>query len=194
MKRRQLWTSLGIGLLMLSISACNTGKAKEDEMAVVQEISSEAEEEMPEEMTEAESEPSSQEMESETLAAEQNMETGQIISISMEEMEEKLAAKEDFMVSFVTIDCPYCQDFHSMLVDYIQEHIVTMYQVILDYEEEPEEENRKLIKEYFSEFNTVPGVFYVENGENASYLDTYNLGVGMEVFDQWVQELNLEAK
>ena len=56
------------------------------------------------------------------------------------------------------------------------------------------EENRKIIKEYFSEFNTVPGVFYVINGENGSYHDTYNLGVGMEEFDRWVQENNIEAK
>lgn len=138
-------------------------------------------------------ESASQEESAETVEpVTQPMETGQIISISMAEMKEKMAAKENFLVSFVTINCPYCQEFHSMLVDYIQEHIVTMYQVILDYEELPEEENRKIIKEMFSEFNTVPGTFYVENGENASYLDMYNLGVGMEVFDNWVQELGIE--
>lgn len=121
-------------------------------------------------------------------------ETGQIISISMADMEEKLASKETFLVSFVTIDCPYCQEFHSMLVDYVQDHSIVMYQVILDYEETPEEENRAKIAEYFTEFNTVPGVFWVVDGENGSYLDTYHLGVGMDVFDEWVQENNMENR
>lgn len=53
-----------------------------------------------------------------------------------------------------------------------------MYQVILDYEETSEEENRARIAELFPEFNTVPGVFYVVDGEDGSYLDTYHLGVG----------------
>lgn len=132
--------------------------------------------------------------EGEELQEEESIRTGQIISISMKEMQDKMAAGESFLISFVTIDCPYCQDFHTMLVDYIQEHIVTMYQVILDYEEESEEENRKLIAEIFPEFNTVPGVFYVENGKDGSYLDTYHLGVGKDVFDEWVQELGIEEE
>lgn len=177
MGRKQGIALLVIAGILSGICGCNTGKAKEAE---VEEISFEANAD-------------NRETEESVMEEEVN-ETGEIISITMAEMEEKLAAGETFLVSFVTIDCPYCQDFHSMLVDYIQEHIVTMYQVILDYEEKPEEENRRIIKEYFSEFNTVPGVFYVINGENGSYLDTYNLGVGMEVFDAWVQENNIEAK
>lgn len=167
---------------MFCISACGSKESQKTETSVTEESS---EKEFVEETTPTEISDEK---------TEEKAEHGQIISISMAEMEEKLAAKEDFMVSFVTIDCPYCQDFHSMLVDYIQEHIVTMYQVILDYEDKPEEENRKLIKEIFQEFNTVPGVFYVEDGENASYHDTYNLGVGMEAFDAWVQENNLEVR
>lgn len=169
-KMCRLFVLISLFLCILLMGACNSEKVTEMEVP-------------------AETETKEQEAE-----AAEKMETGQIISISMKEMEEKLAAKETFLVSFVTIDCPYCQDFHSMLVDYIQDHLITMYQVILDYEEEPEEENRAKIATYFSEFSTVPGVFYVVEGENASYLDTYHLGVGMEPFDEWVQENHIEKQ
>lgn len=120
-------------------------------------------------------------------------EYGQIIGISMAELEEKMAAKESFFVYFATLQCPYCHEFHDMLVDYVQDHNITMYQVILDYEDKPEEENRAYIAELFEEFKTVPGVFLVLEGENGSYLDTYNLGVGEEVFHEWVEQWKEKA-
>lgn len=121
------------------------------------------------------------------VAGQEDSEYGQIISISMAEMEEKKEEGEPFLVSFVTIDCPYCQEFHSMLADYVLDHPITMYQVILDYEETTEEENREKIASYFPEFHTIPGVFYVM-GEEHEYLDTYHLGVGEDAFDEWVEE------
>lgn len=190
MRKKRGLALLVITAILFGMCACGTGKVEKADVSAMEEniLETEVEENI------SKAEESSNVTDEASAQTEETAETGQIISISMAEMEEKLAAGETFMVSFVTIDCPYCQDFHSMLVDYIQEHIVTMYQVILDYEEKPEEENRKIIKEYFSEFNTVPGVFYVINGENGSYHDTYNLGVGMEEFDRWVQENNIEAK
>ena len=182
MKKKICAACLGVSILMTGICGCNAGEVKEIEATAAEETNPETEEtEVIQETTQEVSET-------------QNKEHGEIISISMAEMKEKLAAKEDFLVSFVTINCPYCQEFHEILVDYIQEHVITMYQVILDYEDLPEEENRRIIKEYFNEFSTVPGTFYVENGENASYLDMYNLGVSREVLDHWVQELGIEEK
>ncbi|MBR6769965.1 MAG: thioredoxin family protein [Lachnospiraceae bacterium] len=118
---------------------------------------------------------------------------GVISSITMAQMENMLAAGETFLISFVTTTCPYCHDFHDMLVEYNKEHNILMYQVILDYEETGEEENRAIVSSYFEEFNTVPGVFYVEDGKNSSYLDTYHLGVGEDVFDQWIQDNNIQV-
>lgn len=173
MKKTQKLLIMSMLLLcMVFVSACGSEKTESDK------VSEETEEAEPAEEPETEKE----------------SKTGQIISISMAEMEEKLDAGETFLVSFVTIDCPYCQDFHSMLVDYVQNHSVIMYQVILDYEETPEAENREKIAEYFTEFSTVPGVFFIVDKENYIYLDTYHLGVGMDVFDEWVQENNIEDR
>ena len=190
MRKKKGLALLVTTVILLGMCACGTGKVEKADVSAVEEniLETEVEE------NSSKAEESGSVAEADSAQTEDVAETGQIISISMAEMKEKLEAKEDFLVSFVTINCPYCQEFHRILVDYIQEHIVTMYQVILDYEELPEEENRRIIKDYFREFNTVPGTFYVENGENASYLDMYNLGVSTEVFDHWVQELGIEEK
>lgn len=193
--------------MLMSLSACGSkqetaavegtvasGEAAE-EISAVQEETTEAMAEVMEESQEAEEAapdtPVTTE-ESLTEEAEEHKTTeagyGQIIGISMAELEEKMAAKESFFVYFATLQCPYCHEFHDMLVDYVQDHDITMYQVILDYEEKPEEENRAYIAQLFEEFKTVPGVFLVHDGENGNYLDTYNLGVGEEVFHTWVEE------
>ena len=171
-------------LAMCGVTSCGSAKQETGEETVAEAAVSETET----------GEDSENGTEGEELRTEESTQSGQIISISMAEMEEKLNAGETFLVSFVTIECPYCQEFHSMLVDYVETHAVTMYQVILDYEETSEEENRARIAELFPEFNTVPGVFYVVNGEDGSYLDTYHLGVGEAAFDDWVQENEIEAK
>lgn len=171
-------------LAMCGVTSCGSAKQETGEETVAETAVSETET----------GEDSENGTEGEEIGTEESTQSGQIISISMAEMEEKLNAGETFLVSFVTIECPYCQEFHSMLVDYVETHAVTMYQVILDYEETSEEENRARIAELFPEFNTVPGVFYVVNGEDGSYLDTYHLGVGEAAFDDWVQENEIEAK
>ena len=171
-------------LAMCGVTSCGSAKQETGEETVAETAVSETET----------GEDSENGTEGEKIGTEESTQSGQIISISMAEMEEKLNAGETFLVSFVTIECPYCQEFHSMLVDYVETHVVTMYQVILDYEETSEEENRARIAELFPEFSTVPGVFYVVDGEDGSYLDTYHLGVGEAAFDDWVQENEIEAK
>lgn len=171
-------------LAMCGVTSCGSAKQETGEETAAETAVSETET----------GEDSENGTEREEIGTEESTQSGQIISISMAEMEEKLNAGETFLVSFVTIECPYCQEFHSMLVDYVETHAVTMYQVILDYEETSEEENRARIAELFPEFNTVPGVFYVVNGEDGSYLDTYHLGVSETAFDDWVQENEIEAK
>lgn len=173
-----------MGILLL-LSGCKGGE-QETASAAPQ-----IEEEVVETPQPEETEEPAPAQEGEETVEEKQADSGQIISITMAEMEEMFASGEPFLVSFVTINCPYCQDFHAMLVEYVEDHPITMYQVILDYEETSEAENREIIVSYFPEFNTVPGVFYVTDGENYSYLDTYHLGVGMEPFDAWVQENNM---
>lgn len=119
---------------------------------------------------------------------------GEIITITLAEMEEKMVKGETFVVSFVTTYCMYCQEFDAMLEEYIKKHHVVMYQVILDKENATENENLQIIHKYFKEFFSTPGIFYAKDGQNASYLDTYNLGMDEEVFDAWVKQNQIDKK
>lgn len=119
---------------------------------------------------------------------------GQVVTITMAEMEEKIKNKETFLVSFETTYCMYCQRLHAILDEYLKTHNVVLHQVILDLEDATEQENLAKIHKYFEEFYTTPGIFYVKKGVNKSYLDTYHLGVEESVFDEWIQQYQIDKK
>ena len=119
---------------------------------------------------------------------------GEVINITMAQMEEKMANNETFVVCFATTYCMYCKQLHVILDDYLKDHHVVIYQVILDLENATEEENLTVIHKYFEEFYTTPGVFYVKKGINKSYLNTYTLGIEEEIIDQWVRENQIDKK
>lgn len=119
---------------------------------------------------------------------------GKTVNITIDEMEKKIANQEDFAVVFTTSFCSYCQNFHEILTEYNKNHHVVMYEVVLDQEKETTEQNSTKIHKYFKEFNTTPGIFYVENGKNKSYFDTYKYGLDKEIFDIWVQQNQIDKK
>ena len=119
---------------------------------------------------------------------------GEIIYITLEEMESKLKKKESFPIIFSTTYCLYCRDFHSVFDEYIKTHHVVMYEVILDKEDRSEQENLAIIKKYFPEFTTTPGVFYAEKGKEKNYLNFSISGMNETVIDEWVQKYKLDKK
>ena len=68
-----------------------------------------------------------------------------------------------------------------------------MYEVNLRGESKIDNDNKMIVQTYFPEFNTVPGVFSVKDGEEESYLNLYQLGISEAVLDQWVCEYRLDA-
>ena len=112
----------------------------------------------------------------------------------LNEMIEKMEKKETFSVAFTTSYCSYCAMFYNVFNDYIKDHEVTMYFIILDEETTSEQENIKIIHRYFPEFYTTPGIFYAENGKEKDYLDTYHLGISKEVIDEWVIKNQLDKE
>lgn len=123
-----------------------------------------------------------------------DMTDGRASEITLEEMQEKLDKKDTFVVAFTTSMCGYCQDFEKMLDSYLPTHNVDPFIIVLDKENRTAIENRKIINNEFPEFDTTPGVFYVENGENKSYLPNERDGVNEVAFDKWVQENRIDKK
>ena len=100
---------------------------------------------------------------------------------------------QSFAVVFTKEDCPYCLEFMMIFESYIQDHNITMYEVNLSGESKIDNDNKMIVQTYFPEFNTVPGVFSVKDGEEESYLNLYQLGISEAVLDQWVCEYRLDA-
>ena len=118
---------------------------------------------------------------------------GEILPLTLEEMRQMMEEDQSFAIVFTKEECPYCITFMSIFEPYIQKHRVTLYEVNLTAEDRDQNDNKMIIQTYFPEFNTVPGVFSVKNGEEESYLDLYRLGIDETVIDQWVQAYQLDA-
>ncbi len=134
------------------------------------------------------------EMKSKIVPYDRDNTPGKTVMITLDEMEQKIANKENFAIVFTTSLCSYCQSFHEILSDYNKNHHIVMYEVVLDQEEATIEQNSKIIHKYFQEFSTTPGIFYVENGKNKSYFDTYKYGIDKNIFDIWVQQNQIDKK
>lgn len=119
---------------------------------------------------------------------------GKVIDITLAEMKEKIEDGDTFAIAFVTTYCNYCLQFHTIFNEYIKNHEVILYQVILDNETTSEEENLNLILEYFPEFYSTPGIFYVKDGKKVNYLDVYHSGISEEIIDEWVVEFKLDKE
>ncbi len=119
---------------------------------------------------------------------------GSVTQINLAKMEAKLEAKDTFVVVFSTHTCGYCLRFHEMLDTYLENHNVEIYNVYLDEEKTTVNENREIVNRHFEEFNSTPGVFYVVDGKNVSYLPNQSDGVNEEYFENWVIENNIDCK
>lgn len=133
-----------------------------------------------------------QEKENETY--ERDSSQGQRLSLTLEEMRQMIDEDRSFIIVFTKEDCPYCIEFAAVCEQYIQNHNLAVYEVNLTAEDRSENDNRMIIQTYFPEFNTVPGVFSVKDGEEESYLNLYQLGISEEILDSWVQEYRLDEK
>ena len=128
-----------------------------------------------------------------TAEYERDTAPGQILPLTLEGMRKMIDEDQSFAVVFTKDNCPYCIEFMSIFEPYLQSHNVTMYEVNLSNESKIENDNKMIVQTYFPEFNTVPGVFSVKEGEEESYLNLYQLGIQESVIDQWVQAYQLDA-
>ena len=125
---------------------------------------------------------------------ERNTDSGKVIQITLAELVEKMDEKETFAVMFTQSMCGYCQEFKGILSEYQENHGFIMYEVILDYENATPNENLAIIKPYFSDFSTTPGIFFVENGSNKSHLKDKNGTIDKENLDSWILQNKIDKK
>ncbi|MDG4498977.1 thioredoxin family protein [Streptococcus suis] len=89
------------------------------------------------------------------------------VSISLEEVNNKIYNQEDFYLYVGRPTCPYCQRFFPNLEKSIKDTQVTVYYLNTD------EESNEHVKNFVSVHNiqTVPHLTFYKNGEKQEYLE-----------------------
>lgn len=114
--------------------------------------------------------------------------------ITLQEMVDKIKNQDDFVVILSQSTCEDCANLNTLLKEYILEHHVIVYEVMLDFEETSAEDNLKVIHTYFEDFAVTPSIYYLEKGELIDYLEMEGDDVTEEIFDTWVVKHKLDKK
>ncbi|MEG1475226.1 MAG: thioredoxin [Longicatena sp.] len=120
---------------------------------------------------------------------------GKLEAISVAKMQEKIDNKESFAVVFTQTACGHCINFQAMVTLYLENHNVTVYDVVLDNEEETKRDsNLQLIRKTFPGMNTTPSLYYVKDGKMDNVFENGSDGITEAKFDSWVQNYQLDKK
>ena len=118
---------------------------------------------------------------------------GRIVEISLQEWEEKMENNDSFLVVFSQLYCNSCNEMHAMLDNYLPNHNITIYEIILDYETGTQIENQERINIYIDNFNQTPGVYYINNGKKEDQLLPQDT-VQEEIFDEFIKKHQIDKK
>lgn len=114
--------------------------------------------------------------------------------ITLSEMGEKIENEDSFVIVLAQSTCGSCNQFNSMAKEYLTNHNVTIYEVILDFEETTVDENIEIINRYFTNFSNTPAIYYVENGKQKDKFELKSSTISEQEFDEWVVEHKLDKK
>lgn len=120
---------------------------------------------------------------------------GEIIKISMEEMETMMKEKETFTLVVTRDYCKYCAEFYELMESYLKNHHVKIYDVNIDENfGAKSDENIEKIEDMFPDFVGTPGIFYIEDGKLVNQLDNESQDLTKALFDNWVQDYKMDEK
>lgn len=119
---------------------------------------------------------------------------GEVIQITLSDMETMMENKESFAIMLTQTTCGYCKDFHNVLAEYQNDHHLVMYEVVLDQEPTTVQENVEIINKHITGFSTTPGIFYIEKGKSKGQLkgDITN-GITEDALEEWVVKYKLDS-
>ena len=118
---------------------------------------------------------------------------GEIILVNLDQIDEKVKNQDSFIVYYAQSDCGYCHDFDESLSEYIPEHPVKIFKVLLDQEENATPaDNLARVRNYFPTFHVTPSVYYVEKGIFKSDLNPESVQITKDMLEAWVKNNHLE--
>lgn len=127
---------------------------------------------------------------------------GNYTSITTDDLNEKLANKEDFVLAISRTTCSHCIRFKKdVLEGYINNHEINYYELVIDKLENIDPIYEIIAKHPYPErFMTedmdpksiyTPVFYFVTNGE---YQETYLGAMDTETFDELIVKYQLDAK
>lgn len=119
---------------------------------------------------------------------------GKIEQVALDELCKMAEEKQTFVALLTLSTCQDCANFKAAADNYLKDHNVVLYEVVLDYEEATRDENLDKIEVFITDFSTVPGIFFIENGIEAAHLTAKDDNITEEMFADWVKEYQIDKK
>ena len=94
--------------------------------------------------------------------------SGSITEINLDEALTIAKEESETILLFTLSTCKDCKKMKEVLTPYLENHSVEINEVILDKEGTADEEvqnNRRKINTVFEDFNSVPSMYYLKDGE-----------------------------
>lgn len=94
--------------------------------------------------------------------------SGEITEMALDEALTMAKEESETIVLFTLSTCKDCKRMKEVLIPYLENHSIEINEVVLDKEGTSDEEiqnNRNKINTVFKEFNSVPSMYYLKDGE-----------------------------
>lgn len=120
--------------------------------------------------------------------------SGSITEINLDEALTIAKEESETILLFTLSTCKDCKKMKEVLTPYLENHSVEINEVILDKEGTSDEEvqnNRRKINTVFEDFNSVPSMYYLKDGE---IIDEIFEITEEEQLEEWVVKNKLDKK
>ncbi|WP_343009649.1 thioredoxin family protein [Clostridium celatum] len=120
--------------------------------------------------------------------------SGSITEINLDESLTIAKEESETILLFTLSTCKDCKKMKEVLTPYLENHSVEINEVILDKEGTSDEEvqnNRRKINTVFEDFNSVPSMYYLKDGE---IIDEIFEITEEEQLEEWVVKNKLDKK
>lgn len=120
-------------------------------------------------------------------------EPGRVEQMTVAQLQEKITKEEDLAVVITQVDCKHCKTFMQMLEEYLPNHNLVLYDIVLDAESDRNTAIEQL-NEIFPDFTGTPDVYYIEKGKVKSRFWDENESLSEKSFDKWLDTYELFGK
>lgn len=107
---------------------------------------------------------------------------------SIEEVKNLIKEKDKFIIEFSKVDCPYCEKMDVITNDFELKGTIPFYKYTITQSNELREYAE--LKSFFSSFQYVPTLYYVENGEIIYDLLITDWDNAEKDFTKWVNKVH----